>query len=160
MVCTQGWLLENGQGLFQVAETVITSGLDVLTLERISSMFPSSTILPWSMIPISVHSSDNSDSTWELMTMVLPLSCSSDSISLNSNLVLGSRPEVAHPVSVWTGHGSMPWQGRAFVSSPWKGRPHKSPAYLPGPPAPKGRCSASLPPAVHVMAGGEKLHVL
>ena len=82
------------RALSMLVNTDITSGLEVLTLDRISSIFPSSTILPWSMIPISVQSSDSSDRTWELITMVLPDSWSSFNISLNSKRVLGSRPDV------------------------------------------------------------------
>lgn len=66
-----GWLLRMDSALSMLVNTDMTSRLEADPGQDIVYI-SSSTILPWSMIPISVQSSDSSDRTWELITMVLP----------------------------------------------------------------------------------------
>ena len=93
MVWTEGWLFKILRATsVPPPNRVITMGLELFTWERMSRMLPVRAIRPWSMIPTSVHSSESSESTWELRTMVFPWSLRSLRVSRKSNRVLGSRP--------------------------------------------------------------------
>ena len=93
MVWTQGWLFNMAKAFSLLLNMDISSGFEEFTLSKIWDMLPCKTIRPCSIMPMLVHSSDSSDSIWELTISVFPCSLSSFSMVVYSTLVLGSRPE-------------------------------------------------------------------